>query len=126
MTEQASNDEALVSLVKQTVVTEILGILELSEGADAELIDEGAGNSTRWVFDVDTIDGGSLEVQLIDMRTGRPAETDIAPSFHLTPLDKNAAISPLWGETKGTKITLHCVKACKFRVDVDIIGTNRR
>ena len=64
VTRDSDDKTPTVSLVKQTVVTEILGVLALPEDSPAKLIDDGAGNSTRWVFDVDASGGGSLEVQL--------------------------------------------------------------
>jgi hypothetical protein len=121
--QESSPDENTVPLIKQHFVREILGMISVSE--DVTLREDGAGNSTRWVFDVETIGAGTLDVQLINMR-GRKAVSDIEPSFHITPLDREAAEASLWGETVRTHLTLHFTKGCSFRVDVDIIGTSRR
>jgi hypothetical protein len=128
MNEQAQHppqegDTPIAPIVKTHSLEEILGIVSVAEGV--EHYDNGAGNSTRWVFDVEVVSEGELEVQLLDMR-GREPKTDIKPSFHITPTSREFYGAGVWGETVGTNLTLHFSKACKFRVDVDIIGTNRR
>ena len=110
-------------------VIEILGHLQVS-GAD--LAQDGANNNTRWVFDIEVQGKGSLSVKLLDLR-GHPARTDIDPSFHITAMDRPAAKGLVWGEVYETgssdvriDLLYETEETARYRVDIDIIGSNRR
>ena len=129
--EQASSPVRGVDTAAAKVI-EILGHLSVS---GAEQTNEGASNNTRWVFDIEVRGKGSLSVKLLDLR-GHPARTDIDPSFHITSMNRPAASGLVWGEVYETadsdvRIDLlydtdAATEPASYRVDVDIIGSNRR
>lgn len=122
-------------------VTPILGIVEIGQGG--ELVEaKPAGNSTRWIFDVDGELADELVVQLIEMRVKRPVVTDlIACSF----LPRSLAFydaKPFMAEQIGGLITIRHggvipmatefdkepVKTipCSYRVMIDVLHTATR
>ena len=125
MSEEAQQHEGErpVALIKKIVVTEILGHIQ-AEGIEIEK--GGSPNSTRWVFDVECKEQGTFSVQLVRHLDGRNFETDIEPSFHFTALSRQFHDAKVWGKTEGSALTVHVGGACRFRVDMDAIGSNRR
>jgi hypothetical protein len=109
---------------KKVVITEILGRLKAEGVSVADT--KGRENSTRWVFDVVCHKRGSFVVQLVRHLDGRDFKTDIEPSFHFTALSAAFHDAKVYGNTKGSELTIHVDGPCAFRVDMDAIGSNRR
>lgn len=132
MTEEAKTEEtALKPVVTPDVsIHEILGFVRVEKhrGFHSVKCDEGGAlNNTRWVFDVQVKGSGSILLELLNPY-GRIAKTDIEPSFHLTPMTFESHKTLAWGRTDKATLMLgfEGEGEATFRVDVDIIGSNRR
>ncbi len=84
----ASNDgplmaEAVASSSFKTVVTQVLGRIDAPA---AQVLGKPAGNSTRWILDVECVPGTDVELYLLDFNSGRRISPDLK-SFTLTALN---------------------------------------
>lgn len=132
MTEEAQSEETTLKPVSvpDAHIREILGFIKIDRVQgfkDASCDEDGASNNTRWVFDVRVNGSGALRIHLLNVY-GRLAKTDIEPSFHFTPLSLESYKTKVWGETDRSVLTLGFdgKGEAAFRIDVDIIGSNRR
>ena len=111
-------------------VTPILGVVTVSEGGDLAEGARPANNNTRWLFDVEgDVEGGvELVVQLVDMRTKRPFNPDIAGCKFLATSSGFYEAQPYELERVGGSIRIaHGGKAtCRYRVEVDTMATATR
>lgn len=126
-------------------VTPILGIVEIGQGG--ELVEaKPAGNSTRWIFDVDGELADELVVQLIEMRVKRPVVTDLIACSFLPRSVSFYDAKPFMSEQIGGLITIRhggfvhgaqvalpgqeptLVKGidCRYRVLIDVLHTATR
>jgi hypothetical protein len=137
-------------------VTPILGVIELQlapalaappseppgalPGAAVALAPDAkpAGNSTRWIFDVDGALAGDLVVQLMHFRYKKPIKTDLVAVSFLPRSPSFYDAKPYMAAQEGGLITVRHsgiipmgtehVKAieCSYRVMIDVLHTATR
>lgn len=124
-------------------VTPILGAIEI--GQNAELIKaKPAGNSTRWIFDVEGALDADLVIQLVEMRRRKPVTTDLVAVSFLPRSANFYDARPYMAEQVGGLITIRhagayqhpnmtlgeqeqpALPACAYRVMIDVLHTATR
>jgi hypothetical protein len=97
-----------------------------------------AGNSTRWIFDVDGALAGDLVVQLMHFRYKKPIKTDLVAVSFLPRSPSFYDAKPYMAAQEGGLITVRHsgiipmatehVKAieCSYRVMIDVLHTATR
>lgn len=121
-------------------VTPILGVVEIGQGGEL-VVAKPAGNSTRWIFDVDGALEDELVVQLIEMRVNRPVITDLVACSFLPSSGSFYDARPFMAEQIGGCITIRHSGvipmstehepapkpiACAYRVMIDVLHTATR
>lgn len=118
MNDATTIEDTPVQLVKKGVVKALLGTVQV--GPDTL---EGAGNNTRWVFDLDAVGGEDVTVKCIDYFGGREIEPDVM-SFAIAPLSHSAYEAKPICVPDGASLTIKSLAAgghFRVRVSIDIM-----
>lgn len=124
---ETSGNRSPVALVRKVEVTQLLGRVSVV-GASAS--GRPAQNSTRWIIDIDDQDTGvSLELILLDFRSGRPIEPDLM-SFSFAPMSASFydAKPRIAQHRKGVLqiSTDRVAGSCLYRLSIDVMHSATR
>jgi hypothetical protein len=130
MNEPAENTDGPLIAVPDCVVARILGRLEVD---GAKVVGRGAGNSTRWIFDVEANGGEEIVVTLLKHFGRRKVVRLDIYSITFTPHSASfydaQPVVEVRDTDEGSVLVLtsqKCEKGYSMRVTVDAVGTSQR